>query len=135
MVKGTTTNAYPPSISILGEDMAGNSTPEPAMVMGMFVVGAARLIALWFIRRKNRMECISISSICEMAFQKTCDRLSRIPDEFQVQCFHCVSRLVVIWISKKCSIGNHNSGDIVLPKRRVIAQANLRKVNARPWHD
>ena len=27
MVKGTTTSAYPPSISILGEDMAGNSTP------------------------------------------------------------------------------------------------------------
>ena len=60
MVKGTTTNAYPPSISILGEDMAGNSTPEPATVMGMFVVGAAGLVALWFIRRKNRMEGISI---------------------------------------------------------------------------
>jgi len=26
----------------------------------MFVVGAAGLIALWFIRRKNRMEGISI---------------------------------------------------------------------------
>ena len=60
MVKGTTTNAYPPSISILGENMAGNSTPEPATVMGMFVVGAAGLVALWFIRRKNRMEGISI---------------------------------------------------------------------------
>jgi len=34
--------------------------PEPATVMGMFVVGAAGLVALWFIRRKNRMEGISI---------------------------------------------------------------------------
>ena len=60
MVKGATTNAYPPSVSILGENMAGNSTPEPATVMGMFVVGAAGLVALWFIRRKNRMKGISI---------------------------------------------------------------------------
>ena len=60
MVKGTTTNAYPPSVSILGGNMAGNSTPEPATVMGMFVVGAAGLVALWFIRRKNRMEGLSI---------------------------------------------------------------------------
>ena len=60
MVKGTTTNAYPPSVSILGGNMAGNSTPEPATVMGMFVVGAAGLVALWFIRRKNRMEDFSI---------------------------------------------------------------------------
>ena len=54
MVKGTTTNAYPPSISTLGEDMAGNSTPEPATVMGMFVVGAAGLVALWCIRKKKQ---------------------------------------------------------------------------------
>ena len=60
MVKGTTTNAYPPSISILGEDMAGNSTPEPATVMGMFIIGAAGLIALWVIRRKNQIERFSI---------------------------------------------------------------------------
>jgi hypothetical protein len=60
MVKGTTTNAYPPAISILGGDMAGNSTPEPATVMGMFVVEAAGLVALLFIRRKNRMEGLSI---------------------------------------------------------------------------
>ncbi len=60
MVKGTTTNAYPPSISILGEDMAGNSTPEPATVMGIFIIGAAGLIALWVIRRKNQIERFSI---------------------------------------------------------------------------
>ena len=60
MVKGTTTNAYPPTISILGEDMAGNSTPEPATVMGRFIIGAAGLIALWVIRRKNQIERFSI---------------------------------------------------------------------------
>ena len=60
MVKGTTTNAYPTSISILGPDMAGNSTPEPATVMGLFIIGTAGFIALWIIRRKNRMESFSI---------------------------------------------------------------------------
>jgi Ca-activated chloride channel family protein len=64
-----TPKAYPRSVSLLGASkiskvngkviqvsmMAGNSTPEPAAVMGMFTVCTAGLITLWFIRRKNRI--------------------------------------------------------------------------------
>ena len=63
-----TPKVYPRSVSLLGASkiikvngrvmqvsmMAGNSTPEPAAVMGMFTVCTAGLITLWFIRRKNR---------------------------------------------------------------------------------
>ena len=64
-----TPKVYPRSVSLLGANkitkvngkvmqvsmMAGNSTPEPATVMGMFTVCTAGLITLWFIRRKNRI--------------------------------------------------------------------------------
>lgn len=64
-----TPKVYPRSVSLLGASkitkvngkvmqvnmMAGNSTPEPAAVMGMFTVCTAGLITLWFIRRKNRI--------------------------------------------------------------------------------
>ncbi|HIB43247.1 MAG TPA: PEP-CTERM sorting domain-containing protein, partial [Nitrospina sp.] len=65
----TTPKIYPRSVSLLGANkitkvngkvmqvsmMAGNSTPEPATVMGMFTVCTAGLITLWLIRRKNRI--------------------------------------------------------------------------------
>ena len=38
---------------ITAEMMAGNSTPEPATVMGLATVCTAGLIVIWFMRRKE----------------------------------------------------------------------------------
>ena len=67
LVKGTTTNAYPSSVSILGNgkvtkvntnpsilgnSMAASSVPEPETVAGLFILMGAGLAAAGFIRRR-----------------------------------------------------------------------------------
>jgi Ca-activated chloride channel family protein len=65
--KGSHSAAYPRTASLLGKSqsikvntniitaqmLAGNSTPEPATVMGMATVCTAGLIVIWFMRRKQ----------------------------------------------------------------------------------
>jgi len=65
--KGSHSVAYPRTASLLGKSqsikvntniitaqmLAGNSTPEPATVMGMATVCTAGLIVIWFMRRKQ----------------------------------------------------------------------------------
>ena len=38
--------------SILGDNMAANSVPEPETLLGLSLLMVAGLVAMWFIRRK-----------------------------------------------------------------------------------
>ena len=58
-------------------------------------------------------------------FEKSGYRLGGITDEFQVKRVQRVRGLMVIGISEKCCVRDHDSWDTVLPEGGVVAQTHF----------